>query len=212
MLPLREKRGLAATSRLLLRLAPCVLPALVACGGSGGADGANEKSKAPVQAAPQSAKEPPTPPRQPRPAPPPFDVATWLNRGPYTLDDLRGSVVVLDFWSTASGTCRRLMPRLQALLWKHRSKGLVLIGVAEDPVAEVREFARSQGIAYPLAVDTHNDQGPDTFDAWGIESIPTVWVLDRYGEVAWHGAGEDLSEELLLEELAREPPPPEGTP
>jgi peroxiredoxin len=212
MWPLRKKPGLPAIGRLLLGLAPCLLPALAACGSAGDSGDAAQKPKAPVQAAPQAEKTPPRPPRQRRPTPPSFDVATWLNRGPYSLDDLRGSVVVLDFWSTASGTCRRLMPRLQALLWKHRARGLVLIGVAEDPVAEVQEFARSQGIAYPLAVDTHDEEGQDTFDAWGIESIPTVWVLDRYGEVAWHGAGENLSEELLLEELAKAPPPKEPTP
>jgi peroxiredoxin len=208
----RRQQGLATICHALNRLAPCVLAALVACGGSGGADDANEQPKATVHAASPAEKTPRTPSRQPRPTPPPFDVATWLNRGPYTLADLRGNVVVLDFWSTASGACRRLMPRLQALLWKHRAKGLVLIGVAEDPVAEVREFARSQGIAYPLAVDTHDREGEDTFDAWGIESIPTVWVLDRYGEVAWQGAGEELTEELLLEELAKAPPPKEPTP
>jgi len=213
--------------RVLAYLAPWLTLALAACSGSDGQEGPPVPAPAPVDGpasaqvdvAPNSERAPepapavePPQPRVQRPIPPVLRVTTWVNTAPLGPEAFAGKVVVLDFWSTASGGCRRLMPRLQALLWKHEAKGLALIGVSEDPVAEVREFANAQGIAYPLAVDAPEKDREAMFDVWRVEAVPTVWVLDRYGEVAWRGRGEDLSEALLLEELAKAGPSAEEAP
>ncbi len=210
--------------RAIRRALACAAPwlALAGCSGSDGQEKPAEP--VPVRAdAPANALAQPNPEaarkasphvptgkqREPRPIPPVLRVSAWVNSEALGPDAFAGKVVILDFWSTTSGTCRRLMPRLQALLWKHETKGLALIGVTEDPLVDVQAYAKAQGIAYPLAVDANGGSRVATFDAWNIEDVPTVWLLDRYGEVAWKGRGEDLTEARVLEELGKAAPPDE---
>jgi thiol-disulfide isomerase/thioredoxin len=98
-----------------------------------------------------------------------------------SVKDLRGKVVVLDFWATWCGPCVAEMPRLKALYERYREKGLEVIGVSlDDEEGKLTRFVKARDIRWPQAF------GPDARtlrDQWGVESIPTVFVLDREGRL-----------------------------
>jgi thiol-disulfide isomerase/thioredoxin len=91
---------------------------------------------------------------------PSLDGATqWLNSAPLTAQDLRGKVVLVDFWTYSCINCLRALPYVKAWAEKYRDQGLVVVGVHapefafERDVANVTKAMKDLGIAYPVAVD-----------------------------------------------------------
>src|ERR1051325_2860423 len=94
--------------------------------------------------------------------------------------DLRGKVVLIDFWATWCGPCKKEMPGYQKLENRYGPRGFAVIGLKLDIMADTEEpraFARRLGIHYPLAVAT--DEIKNKFG--GIEGLPTTLIYDRQG-------------------------------
>jgi len=94
--------------------------------------------------------------------------------------DLRGKVVLIDFWATWCQPCKKEMPGYQKLADRYGSRGFAVMGFKLDIMADTEEpraFARRLGIRYPLAVA--NDEIKNKFG--GIEGLPTTLLYDRQG-------------------------------
>jgi thiol-disulfide isomerase/thioredoxin len=94
--------------------------------------------------------------------------------------DLRGKVVLIDFWATWCQPCKKEMPGYQKLADRYGAQGFAVIGLKLDIMADTEEpraFARRLGIRYPLAVAT--DEIKNKFG--GIEGLPTTLIYDRQG-------------------------------
>jgi thiol-disulfide isomerase/thioredoxin len=94
--------------------------------------------------------------------------------------DLRGKVVLVDFWATWCQPCKKEMPGYQKLANRYGAQGFAVIGFKLDIMADTeapRAFARRLGIHYPLAVAT--DALKNKFG--GIEGLPTTLLYDRQG-------------------------------
>jgi peroxiredoxin len=95
-------------------------------------------------------------------------------------DDLRGKVVLIDFWATWCQPCKKEMPGYQKLIDGYGQRGFVVIGFKFDTMADTEEpraFARRIGVRYPLAIAT--DDVKQIFG--GIEGLPTTLLYDRRG-------------------------------
>ena len=125
-------------------------------------------------------------------APPEIEVAEWIEQQPVRLADLRGKVVLLDFWATWCGPCRETIPRINALSRKYKDRGLVVLGLTEfegnvegrdvtraEELDYLRQFKRKQSISYGFGIA--NDT--KTRHTYGIYSIPTTVLIDRRGRV-----------------------------
>jgi thiol-disulfide isomerase/thioredoxin len=106
----------------------------------------------------------------------------WLNGRPNAAD-VRGKVVLLDFYTFLCYNCKNTEPNLRALYKRYPRKDLVILGVhsPETPYEKVRKnlidsFAE-QGIAWPVLVD--NDR--QVFDGYGVTAWPTQMIFDRHG-------------------------------
>jgi thiol-disulfide isomerase/thioredoxin len=94
--------------------------------------------------------------------------------------DLRGKVVLIDFWATWCQPCRKEMPGYQKLLDQYGSRGFVVVGFKFDTMADTEDplkFAHHIGVRYPLAVAP--DELKQKFG--GIEGLPTTMLYDREG-------------------------------
>jgi cytochrome c biogenesis protein CcmG/thiol:disulfide interchange protein DsbE len=124
--------------------------------------------------------------------------------------DLRGKVVMLDFWSSWCPPCRAEVPVLAATYREFRERGVEFVGIAIwDEEGQVRDFLRLHGIDYPNGLDV---RGAIAID-YGIRGIPEKFFLDRQGRVVRKFVGPVDREKLaqvLTELLAAPTLQPEG--
>jgi len=119
------------------------------------------------------------------------------------LDNLKGKVVLLDFWASWCGPCIAEMPNLKELYAELRPKGFEIIGVnMDEDKAKMKEVVDKFRITWPQHFDGDNPEG-----GWaaklGIISFPTMWLVDRQGILRELDATEDLAgkvKKLLAEE------------
>jgi thiol-disulfide isomerase/thioredoxin/Leucine-rich repeat (LRR) protein len=138
--------------------------------------------------------------------PPRLRLTDWLNAEPsgLDLDKLRGKVVLVDFWGTWCGPCRALTPKLKALDEKYRDQGLVILGVHTASGAEkMPEYVAEHKIGWPTAVDVDKT----TADAWRVTSYPTLYLVDRWGNLRMAGIYRDDAEGAVVELLGEKEPP-----
>jgi thiol-disulfide isomerase/thioredoxin len=131
----------------------------------------------------------------------------WINSEPLKLKDLRGRVVLIEFWTFGCYNCRNTLPHITDWDNRYREKGLTVIGVhspefAEERIVEnLRRQVDSLGIGYPVVSD--NDF--QTWNAYKVEAWPTVFLLDKQGRIRWMRVGEgdyDEAERLIQKLLA----------
>ncbi|MFH1841722.1 MAG: TlpA disulfide reductase family protein [bacterium] len=98
-----------------------------------------------------------------------------------TLSDLRGDVVIVDFWATWCGPCRRVMPHLQEIHDKFGEKGVTIVAVTLDknPDRVVPPYLKQNKYSFTVVIS----DGTVTTDYCGIESIPTTFVIAPDGRV-----------------------------
>lgn len=104
-----------------------------------------------------------------------------LEGKPMSSEDLKGKIVVVDFWATWCPPCLEEIPGYIALQKKYEAQGLVIVGISLDQGGPdvVKPFAARTGINYPLVM------GDDAVVAafGGIEGIPTTFLIDRQGMI-----------------------------
>ncbi|MGM9482839.1 cytochrome c biogenesis protein DipZ [Roseateles sp. NT4] len=140
---------------------------------------------------------------------PGFDGATqWLNSAPLTAAQLRGKVVLVDFWTYSCINCLRSLPYVKAWAEKYRDQGLVVIGVHapefafERDIGNVTQATRSLGLSYPVAVD--NEYA--IWRAFKNRYWPAHYLIDAQGRLRHHhfGEGEYAETERVIQQLLRE--------
>ncbi|PKL34530.1 MAG: TlpA family protein disulfide reductase [Spirochaetae bacterium HGW-Spirochaetae-10] len=97
----------------------------------------------------------------------------------YRLSELRGKVVVVNFWATWCLPCKVEIPILKSLHSELENDGLVILGLTQESAAQVMSFVQEHEMNYPVVIDDRSEAA----DAYGIRGYPTVVVVDRDGKI-----------------------------
>ncbi len=132
----------------------------------------------------------------------------WLNSPPLSAADLRGKVVLVDFWTYTCINWLRTLPYMRAWAEKYRDHGVVVIGVHtpefpfEHDLENVRRAARDMRVSYPIAID--NDYA--IWSAFNNHYWPALYLVDAQGRIRSHHFGEGAYEqsEMMLQQLLAE--------
>jgi thiol-disulfide isomerase/thioredoxin len=135
---------------------------------------------------------------------------TWINADkPLRLADLRGKVVLLDFWTFGCYNCQNTLPYLKEAYDKYRKQGVEFIGVHypefsyERDVNNVRDAVKQNGIKYPVAIDNEGI----AWNAYQMHAWPAFIIVDKAGHMRYRQIGEGRYETMsaVLEALIAEP-------
>jgi len=131
----------------------------------------------------------------------------WLNSQPLMSADLRGKVVLVDFWTYTCVNWRRTLPYVRAWAAKYKDRGLVVIGVHtpefsfEKDVDNIRWALKDMRIDYPVAVDSNYG----VWRAFNNEYWPALYIIDAQGHIRHHQFGEggyEQSERVIQQLLS----------
>ncbi len=108
------------------------------------------------------------------------------------LSKMQGKVVLVDFWATWCGPCVGEMPHVKAAYAKYHAKGFEIVGISLDhDLARLKEFTKAQGMPWPQYFDGKG-WGNLISTKYGIRGIPTMWLVDKNGNLADPDARQDL--------------------
>jgi len=146
-----------------------------------------------------------------------IEADTWLNSKALDLNELKGKVVLIDFWAAWCGPCRHVIPSLVDLYNSQKEKGLVVIGFTrlfgqyrddkinkgtvkpEEEINLTKDFLKRFKITYPIAIASKND----VFIDYKIRGIPTLFLISKQGKIVYVkvGAGNPKDIEKKVKEL-----------
>ena len=118
--------------------------------------------------------------------------SNWLNSQPLRMADLRGKVVLVEFWTFGCSNCRHVEPHVKDWYEQFHDNGLEIISVHspefgyEKEIDNVRKYVKSQGISYPVAID--NDFS--NWERYNNHYWPTLYLIDKQGYIRHRKIGE----------------------
>lgn len=119
-------------------------------------------------------------------------ISAWINSKPLTMEELRGKIVLVDFWTYSCINCVRTFPYIKSWDEKYRDDGLVIVGVHspefefEKDLDNVKKAVASNGIKYPVALDNNFE----TWTNFKNRYWPAHYLIDREGRVVYTHFGE----------------------
>jgi thiol-disulfide isomerase/thioredoxin len=125
-------------------------------------------------------------------------LSNWFNSKPLKLADLRGKVVLVDFWTYGCVNCVNTLPHVTELYSKYRDRGLVVVGIHtpefpfEHSASNVQAALKRHGILYPVAQDNNSQ----TWNAYRNQYWPAQYIIDQSGKIVFQHDGEGQYEQI----------------
>ncbi|MCH8853054.1 MAG: redoxin domain-containing protein [Planctomycetes bacterium] len=135
-------------------------------------------------------------------AAPALEIAAWIKGDPVDLaKGLNKNIYVVEFWATWCPPCVQSIPHLTDIQKRYRDKNVVVVSITDEPPPLVTQFVQKQGdkMGYTVACDKEQKTHGSFMYAAGQMSIPTTFIVDRKGKIAWIGSPFDM--DRVLEEI-----------
>lgn len=171
---------------------------------SGGETNMAKPAQAMVQMVQPVSANLPSPPNLDKKQPAPdFDNQTWINSEKLDLAALKGKVVLVEFWTFGCVNCQNVQPSLKRYYEGYNSKGLEIVAFHapefdyEKKLENVQTAVKERGLKYPIAID--NDF--KTWGKYGVRAWPTLFLVDKQGQIRYTHIGEgnyELTEAAIV--------------
>ena len=125
-------------------------------------------------------------------------ISNWFNSKPLNIADLRGKVVLVDFWTYGCVNCVNTLPRVTELYAKYKDRGLVVVGIHtpefpfERSASNVQAALKRHGITYPVGQDNESQ----TWNAYRNQYWPAQYIVDQNGKIVFQHDGEGQYEQI----------------
>jgi len=125
-------------------------------------------------------------------------LGNWFNSAPLSIADLRGKVVLVNFWTYGCSNCVNTLPHVTELYAKYKDRGLVVVGIHtpefpfERSAANVQAALKRHGITYPVAQDNESK----TWEAYHNQYWPSQYIVDQSGKIVFQHDGEGQYEQI----------------
>jgi len=115
------------------------------------------------------------------------------------LEDLKGKVVLLDFWATWCGPCIQAMPHIQALSDIYNEEDVIILGINtwERDKNKVEPFLKEKKISYRILLDSDNE----VVNEYGVSGIPTFFIIDKKGTIRYTYTGFPADEKIIQQNI-----------
>jgi thiol-disulfide isomerase/thioredoxin len=137
---------------------------------------------------------------------PQIDAATWFNLPQglkhLGMSDLRGQIILVEFWATWCGPCQAGIPHLIEMHDQYHDQGVVLVSLSYEPENLVRRYVKKNQVPYIVGAGAKA-----TEKAYGIKAYPTMFIIDPDGNVAWSGPPDDEKVTKTIDALLKDNPP-----
>ncbi len=119
--------------------------------------------------------------------------------GAVSLADLKGQVVMINFWASWCGPCRKEFPALDQIYAKYKPMGFALVAInVESEKADAEKFLATTPASFPILFDPDNKVS----GSYGVSAMPTTVLVDRQGRVRWlHRAYKPGDEAKYIEQI-----------
>jgi len=115
----------------------------------------------------------------------------------YKLSDLKGKVVLLDFWATWCPPCREELPIIEKLHQEFKDKNLVVLGISNEDRQTIENFLKNNRLTFPILIDEREKVGK----SYKVVAIPRVLLIDKTGKIRKDILGYNPKNEEILREL-----------
>jgi len=120
--------------------------------------------------------------------------------GEVRLSELKGQVVMINFWATWCGPCRQEMPLLQQIHAKYEPLGFTMLGVNVEPdSAAAQNWLKDMPVSFPIVFDRKSEVS----SSFGVEAMPSSVLIDREGRVRHVHRGYKPGDEAVYADLVR---------
>lgn len=99
---------------------------------------------------------------------------------------LSKNITLISFYKNTCPTCQFAMPFVERIYQTYKDKGLIVWGIEQDNKEASVEFSREYGLTFPVLVDLENYK---TSYAYGIDTVPTIFLIDKNGEILFTSVG-----------------------
>ena len=118
-----------------------------------------------------------------------------VNDSSYTLSKMEDQVVLINFWATWCGPCRMEIPEFNELYNSYHEKGLEILGVSvSDNKKQLKNFAKSFTVDYPLLYGSARDLNKIMKDYGGVYAVPSTFLIGKKGSIIWKFPGAILKD------------------
>ena len=113
-----------------------------------------------------------------------------INDSTFTLSELEGQVVLINFWATWCGPCRMEIPEFNELYENYHKKGFELLGISiSDTKKQLKNYTNSYKVEYPLLYGSAKDINKITKDYGGVYAVPSSFLIGKNGNIIWSYPG-----------------------